>query len=338
MLLNLAFNKSKSNIKLQQWILAVGLLLLVIKFMAFFLTGSNTILSDAFESIINVTAAGFALFSLYYSSRPRDKNHPYGHGKVEFLSAGIEGVLILIAGIGIIYKSVYNLIEPMEIRNLDMGIILIAIAGVINYIMGYILEKRGKEQKVIVLESGGKHLKTDAYSTLVLLVGLFAIYILNMPVLDSIFALGFGVYIGIEGYKIIRRSVAGIMDEADFDLLKQIIEVIKENRKDSWIDIHNLRVIKYGSVIHIDAHMTVPYYYNIEEGHEIITDVETIVRENFGRSVELFIHVDPCKESSCPICPIKDCKVRKQAFKERITWNLDTVLENQMHEEDLLKG
>ncbi len=337
MLLHLALSKSKSNIKLQKWILVVGILLLAIKFLAFFLTGSNTILSDAFESIINVSAAGFALFSLYYSSRPRDKNHPYGHGKVEFLSAGIEGVLILIAGIGIIYKSVYNLIHPMEIKNLDMGIILIAIAGIVNYIMGYILEKRGKEQNVIVLESGGKHLKTDAYSTLVLLVGLFAIYILDMPVLDSIFALGFGVYIGIEGYKIIRKSVAGIMDEADFELLSNIIAVIKENRKDSWIDIHNLRVIKYGSVIHIDAHMTIPYYYNIDEGHEIITDVENIVRDHFGNSVELFIHVDPCLETSCPICPIKDCKVRKQPFKERIAWNLDTVLENKMHEEELLK-
>jgi len=316
----------------------MGLLLLFIKFGAYFLTGSNTIFSDALESIINVSAAAFALFSLYYSSRPKDKNHPYGHGKIEFLSAGVEGILIIVAGIGIIYKSVYNLIYPVEIQNLDKGIILIAIAGIVNYIMGYILEKRGTEQKVIVLESGGKHLKTDAYSTLALLVGLFAIYFLEMPVLDSVFALGFGAYIIFEGYRIIRKSVAGIMDEADFELLGQVIDTLNERRKTQWIDFHNLRIIKYGSVIHVDAHMTVPYYLSVEEGHDEMEIVDGIVKKEFGKSVELFLHLDPCEVSSCAICPVSDCKVRKKDFRGRVEWNLQTVLENKKHEADMLRS
>ena len=316
----------------------MGLLLLFIKFGAYFLTGSNTIFSDALESIINVSAAAFALFSLYFSSRPKDKNHPYGHGKIEFLSAGVEGILIIVAGIGIIYKSVYNLIYPVEIQNLDKGIILIAIAGIVNYIMGYILEKRGKEQKVIVLESGGKHLKTDAYSTLALLVGLFAIYFLEMPVLDSVFALGFGAYIIFEGYRIIRKSVAGIMDEADFELLGQVIDTLNERRKTQWIDFHNLRIIKYGSVIHVDAHMTVPYYLSVEEGHDEMEIVDGIVKKEFGKSVELFLHLDPCEVSSCAICPVSDCKVRMKDFRGRVEWNLQTVLENKKHEVDMLRS
>jgi len=316
----------------------MGLLLLFIKFGAYFLTGSNTIFSDALESIINVSAAAFALFSLYFSSRPKDKNHPYGHGKIEFLSAGVEGILIIVAGIGIIYKSAYNLIYPVEIQNLDKGIILIAIAGIVNYIMGYILEKRGTEQKVIVLESGGKHLKTDAYSTLVLLVGLFAIYFLEMPVLDSVFALGFGAYIIFEGYRIIRKSVAGIMDEADFELLGQVIDTLNERRKTQWIDFHNLRIIKYGSVIHVDAHMTVPYYLSVEEGHDEMEIVDGIVKKEFGKSVELFLHLDPCEVSSCAICPVSDCKVRMKDFRGRVEWNLQTVLENKKHEVDMLRS
>lgn len=336
MILHLSLIKSKANINLQRRILAVGIFLLFVKFSAYFLTSSTTILSDAFESIINVTAAGFALFSLSYSARPRDKNHPYGHGKVEFLSSGMEGVLILIAGLGIIYKSVYSFIFPGDIKNLDWGIALIAFAGIVNYIMGFILEKKGKEQNAIVLEAGGKHLKTDAYSTLVLLLGLFAIYLLEMPVLDSVFAFGFGVYIGIEGYKIIRKSVAGIMDEADFGLLGKIIEVLNKKREETWIDFHNLRVIKYGSVIHIDAHMTIPYYLSVQKGHEEVDKVEHLIRDNFGNAVELFVHLDPCVESSCPLCPIKDCTVRKHAFIQRLDWNLDTVLENQKHEADML--
>lgn len=316
----------------------MGLLLLFIKFGAYFLTGSNTIFSDALESIINVSAAAFALFSLYYSSRPKDKNHPYGHGKIEFLSAGVEGILIIVAGIGIIYKSVYNFIYPVEIQNLDKGIILIAIAGIVNYIMGYILEKRGKEQKVIVLESGGKHLKTDAYSTLVLVVGLFAIYFLEMPVLDSVFALGFGAYIIFEGYRITRKSVAGIMDEADFELLGQVIDTLNERRKTQWIDFHNLRIIKYGSVIHVDAHMTVPYYLSVEEGHDEMEVVDGIVKKEFGKSVELFLHLDPCEVSSCAICPVSDCNVRKKDFRGRVEWNLQTVLENKKHEAEMLRS
>jgi len=331
-------NNSKSNIKLQWTILSVGSLLLILKFAAYFLTVSNTILSDAFESIINVSAAAFALFSLYYSAMPKDKNHPYGHGKIEFIAAGVEGVLIVGAGLGIIYKSVYNFFFPLELHDLDIGIVLVSIAGLANYIMGHILEKRGREQKILVLESGGKHLKTDAYSSLALLIGLFAIYILDLPILDSVFAIIFGLYIGFEGYKIIRKSIAGIMDEADFELLDEIIELLNQKRETQWIDIHNLRVIKYGSVIHIDAHLTVPYYLTVQEGHAQIDKLEEIVREEFGTSVELFLHVDPCIESSCPICPVADCKVRKHPFKKRLDWDSETVLENQKHEAEMIKS
>lgn len=122
-----------------------GLVLLLAKFWAWWLTNSNAILTDALESIINVVAGGFALFSLWLSAQPRDENHPYGHGKIEFLAAGFEGALILLAGLLILYKSVYNLVHPQPLQQLDLGILLVAISGLANFFLGSWLKREGKK-------------------------------------------------------------------------------------------------------------------------------------------------------------------------------------------------
>ncbi|PTX20303.1 cation diffusion facilitator family transporter [Pontibacter mucosus] len=325
------FNSLSENIRLQLFVVLVGLLLLVTKFTAFVLTNSNAILTDALESIINVVAGAFSLYSLFLSARPRDENHPYGHGKIEFVAATLEGSLILVAGGAIIFKSIANLINPVPLQQLDVGIILTAAAGLVNYAVGFVTERRGRQNNSLVLAAGGKHLKSDAYSTAGILIGLLLIYLTGMVWLDGVVAIIFGLIIGYTGYRILRSSIAGIMDEADYELLQRIVRVLNENRRENWIDIHNLRVIKYGSTLHIDCHLTVPWYLNVQEAHDEVEAVAQVVREQIDPSIELFIHTDPCIMPSCAICSKANCEVRRQPFQERVEWDFEKVIADRKH-------
>lgn len=323
--------RQSENVRLQIMVVLVGVLLLIAKFVAYYLTNSNAILTDALESIINVVAGGFSLYSLVLSARPKDLNHPYGHGKIEFVAATLEGSLILVAGGAIIFKSLYNLFEPHQLSRLDTGIYLIAASGVINYVVGYLTEKRGNRSNSLVLVAGGKHLKTDAYSTAGILVGLLLIYLTGQVWLDSVVAIIFGAFICFTAYRILRASLAGIMDEADYELLKRIVRVLNENRRENWIDIHNLRVIKYGNTLHIDCHLTVPWYLTVFQAHEEVEAVGMLIRNRIDPDIELFIHTDPCVESSCSICAKKGCDVRQRPFMERVEWDFDKVIADKKH-------
>lgn len=323
--------KSNQNISLQKWVATVSVLLFITKIVAYYLTHSVAILTDALESIVNVVAGFIGLYSLYLSAKPRDEDHPYGHGKVEFLSAAVEGSMIFLAGILIIYKSVVILITPRPIHQLDIGILLISITAVINYILGLVCVKTGTKNNSLALVASGKHLQSDTYSTLGILLGLILIYFIDIPWLDSVVAIAFSVFILYTGYKIIRTSIAGIMDETDRELLTRLVETLNKNRRENWIDLHNLRIIKYGSMLHLDCHLTVPWYLNVHEAHVEIDALANLVRKDFAESLELFVHSDGCLDFSCQICSKKDCPVRKFAFEKKIEWTVANISSDQKH-------
>lgn len=322
---------AQANIRIQKFIVAVAIFLFFIKIVAYFLTRSISILTDALESIVNVVAGIIGLYSLYVAAKPRDIDHPYGHGKAEFLSAAVEGTLISIAGVFIIYKAVYNFIEPQKLQKIDYGILMIVFAGVVNFFVGSYAIRQGKKANSLALIAGGKHLQSDTYSTIGIVIGLVLIYFTKQVIIDSIVAAVFGLVIIYTGYKIIRTSIAGIMDEADMELLAKIVEVLNANRKSNWVDLHNLRVIKYGSVLHIDCHLTVPWYLNVIEAHKEIDVLGKLIADNFGEAVEFFVHSDPCVNFSCPICIKEDCHVRQHAFEKRMQWTMENVLSNKKH-------
>lgn len=301
------------------------------KFTAYFLTHSNTILTDALESIINVAAGMFALYSLYLSSKPKDQDHPYGHGKVEFLSAGFEGVLIIIAGVVIISKSVVAFFHPRELEHLDWGLVIVVASGIINYGLGFFLQKAGKDHGSLTLQADGEHLKSDAYSSLGILIGLVIIYFTGWNFLDNVVAIIFGLVIIYTGIRLSRKSVAGIMDEADAEAIESIAKVLEDNRQMEWIDVHNLRIIQYGSKLHVDCHVTLPWYYTLEEAHRQVDKIEEVVEGNHSAQTEFFIHTDPCIKEQCKVCQIADCPVRQESFKYKVEWTKETVLQNKRH-------
>jgi cation diffusion facilitator family transporter len=250
---------------------------------------------------------------------------------VEFISAAVEGTLIGLAGILIIIEAVRNLSKPHEITALDKGMILVGVTAVVNFAAGAVCEHYGKKNNSLALIASGKHLKSDVYTTLGILFGLFLLFLTGIKWIDSAVAILFAVIILVTAYRIIRSSMAGIMDEADEELLLSLVASLEANRKEDWIDLHNLRIIKYGGTLHLDMHLTVPWYFNVHEAHRVVDDISELVRGNFGESVELFIHTDGCLDFSCPLCTKKDCSQRKQDFVRRIPWTMENVVNNSKH-------
>jgi cation diffusion facilitator family transporter len=301
------------------------------KFAAYFITHANAVLTDAAESIVNVLASSFAFYSIYLTTLPKDTNHPYGHGKVEFFSAFLEGCLIGIAGIIIIFKSVYNLFFPIEITDLFEGAMIIGATGLVNMFVGYYLINTGKRHKSITLEADGKHLLSDAVTSAGLVVGILLIFFTQMYWLDSIISIILGFYILYTAYKLTRKSVGGLMDESNTELVKTIINVLQEYREMPWIDVHNLRAQQYGADVHIDCHVTFPYYYDLNRVHREISEIDQLINSKVSHTSELFIHADPCLPACCNYCRVENCPVRQEAFHAEIPWTLENVTKNQKH-------
>lgn len=301
------------------------------KFVAYFITNSNAILTDAAESIVNVIASSFAFYSIYLTTLPKDENHPYGHGKVEFFSAFVEGVLIGIAGIIIVFKASYDLIYPNAIQQLVDGAIIIGATGIINMFVGFYLINTGKRNKSITLEADGKHLLTDSVSSAGLVVGIILIQLTKIYWLDAAISIALGLYIIFNGYKLTRRSVGGLMDESNIALVNDIVRILQQNRQESWIDIHNLRAQQYGSDLHVDCHVTLPYYFDLNAVHQEISNIDRLINVSGQHQTELFIHADPCLPACCHYCRMPNCGVRQEEFKGEITWNMENVTKNQKH-------
>ena len=320
------------NIRVQRWVTIVAVILFIIKIIAWYLTASVAILTDALESTVNVVAGFISLYSLYVAAKPRDEDHPYGHGKAEFLSAAFEGSMITIAGLIIIYESLNNFIHPHALAKLDYGIALVGSTAIVNYLAGWYCVFIGRKNNSLALIASGKHLKTDTWSTLGIIAGLTLIYFTGLKWIDSAVAILIAFIIIYTGYQIMRRSVAGIMDEADKELLQKVVDLLNAHRRENWIDLHNLRIIKYGSILHLDCHLTVPWYLNVIEAHTEIDALTRLVRNEFGESVEVFVHIDGCLEFSCRICDKGNCRERQYPFEKKIRWTIRNISKNTRHQ------
>jgi cation diffusion facilitator family transporter len=324
-------NNSTTKINTMKLTLIVGGLLMGLKFLAYYLTQSSAILTDAIESIVNVLAGSFALYSLYYAAKPKDEDHPYGHGKIEFLSTGVEGGMVTLAGVAMTIKGISAFFNPHDLQNIDIGLGISFFSGIVNFLLARVLIKKGTALNSSTMVSDGKHLLTDTWSSAGLVLGLIVIYFTNLFWIDYVITICLGIFISITGFKLIQESIFNLLDKADYGKIEHLISVLNTKRNPSWIDIHNLRVVKYGSVVHVDCHMTLPWYYTLEESHKEVDDLDKLATTEFSHEIEFFIHADPCLPKSCSICEMKDCKVRKNDFVKRLEWNMSNVLPDTKH-------
>jgi cation diffusion facilitator family transporter len=324
--------KAQENISIQRWVAIVATILFLLKLAAYYLTQSVAVLTDALESTVNVIAGFIGLYSLHVAAKPRDVDHPYGHGKAEFLSAAVEGALVVMAGLIIIYQAVIDFIRPHMIQKLDKGIYIVGFTAIVNFIVGAICIAKGRRNNSMALTAGGKHLQSDTYSTIGIITGLAIIWFTHLVWLDGVVSIIFAGIILYTGYHILRKSVAGIMDEADLQLLQEMVDYVNHHRRENWIDLHNLRVIKYGGLLHVDCHLTVPWYLNVLEAHHEVEQLTRLIKARFGEQMEFFVHTDACTDFACHICTKHDCGVRKHPFEERIEWTLANVVANKRHQ------
>lgn len=325
------------NLAFQRIIAVVGVTLMLVKFVAWAMTSSVSILTDALESIVNVVAAFVGLYALYLSAKPRDKSHPYGHGKVELISSSVEGVMILVAGIVIIFEAARSILEPEELRQLDLGLVLLVTAAAVNFIVGYMAINRGRKNRSMALVASGNHLCSDTFSSVGIILGLaLMIGLDNIGFeaywLDSVIATVFGAIICVTGIRVVKSSMDGVMDRSDEKIVAEVIELINRSRHDHWVDLHNLRITKYGPLIHIEMHMFFPLDMTVEQQHTEISEVYEAVRRKYGDNFDVTIMGEPCDCTMCRFCAL-ECEHRKEGFEKRIEWTLETATDRDEHHE-----
>lgn len=324
-------SSSKNNIGFQCLITGVGILLFIGKLIAWRLTNSDAIFSDAMESIVNIVAAFMGLYSLYIAAKPRDEDHPYGHGKVEFVTSGIEGAMVILAGAMIIIESFDSLLYGNFIDDLDWGVVIISFTAVLNYALGYFSYKKGISERSLVLQASGKHLQSDTLTTVGVVASLLIVRITEWYWVDSLVSVIFGGYIIFIGYKIVRKALSGIMDEADIQLLESIAFNLEKFRKKEWVDVHNVKIQQYGSRLHIDGHVTLPYYFSLQEAHQEMEILIKTIANHSDRVVEFNFHMDDCKPFSCKICQLEKCPKRSFVCERKIEWTPSTISQPHKH-------
>jgi len=303
----------------------VSVVLLGAKLAAFGITGSTAVLSDALESIVNVVASSLALYTLIVGARPADHDHPYGHGKAEEFSAGVEGALIVVAGVLILVKALPAIGDPPPISNLDRGLAIVVLAGVVNLGVGMFLVRRGRATQSSALVADGQHLLTDVVTTAAVVTGLLLVRLTGRRWIDPLAASVVAVQILVSGVRIVRRSVGRLMDEADPDLVVRILDALRDARRPGLLEPHRLRVLRQGRHHHIDLHLVVPRFWSVEEAHALERRLGDEILDRIGESGEAIVHLDPCMPRCCSFCSLGDCPVRSEPLVAEREWTVATA-------------
>ena len=322
----------RSKLVAVKWVLFFSVIIMLVKFAAWYFSKSQAILSDAMESLINIATSTITLYSLIYASRLRDSDHPYGHGKMEYMAVGFEGALIFGTGIYIIYLSIIHLIHPEPLEKVDVGLLLTAFSTLSMWLIGRSLKKKGELLNSLPLKADGAHFNADAITSLGLIIGLSIYNITGWLWVDPVLAILLAIHIMFSGYKLLREAIDRLLDKADVESIRKMTDALQRYRHRSWIDIHNLRLQKFGHYLHVDCHMTLPFYYTLEEVHHQIKLLESELNKDFNNHVELFVHTDPCLQMQCSLCSLQECMFRKEPFVHTIEWTSAVLMENKKHQ------
>lgn len=276
--------------------IAAAVATILLKFYAYHVTGSMGLLSDALESFVNLFAAIFALIMLNLSQKPADEGHEFGHSKAEYFSSAIEGALILLAAFSIIYSAVPRLINPTELENINIGLLFSLAASLLNLTVGLVLIKNGKKNKSLILEADGRHLMTDVWTSVGVIVGIVLVKLTGWLVLDPIIAILVALNIIYSGYKLISRSASGLMDatipEEDVKKITNYLDAQKEKH----ITYHSLMTREAGQRKFVSFHLLVPGKWTVKQGHDFADLLEESIEDMFDEPVTVSTHLEPIED------------------------------------------
>ena len=308
--------------------IGIGTLLMAVKFYTYHLTRSSAILSDALESIINVVASAFALGSILLAAKPPDFSHPYGHGKIEYFSAGFEGALVILAALGIFKTGLSHILHPQPLPNLQIGLLLLLGSSGVNLALGFHLLRVGRRTRSLTLMADGRHVLTDVYTSGGVLAGLGLVAWTGWNRLDGIVACLVGLSILVTGARLVRESFAGLMDASDPELLREVAALLNARRQETWIDIHQLRAWRSGNFTHVDFHLILPRDFSLEAVHREVKSLEKIFAGHFEGRASVLVHTDPCQREDCPVCNHAACPTGAPGMVKQAAWSLETLTHN----------
>jgi cation diffusion facilitator family transporter len=321
-----------SRVRLRAGILSlvVSVILLGAKYQAYRMTGSTAILSDALETIVNVVAALFALGSVVFAGHPADRNHPYGHGKIEFFSAAFEGGLIAFAAVVIVYEIGRSLLAGPEVRQLGVGGLIIFATGLVNLALGGYLVRTGRRYQSLTLVADGQHVLADFVTSTGIVVGLGLVYLTGMAWLDPVVALVVALSLMWTGFRLVRHAAGGLLDEEDSALLSRVLSGLQTYVGHGVIRVHHLRAIRSGRFHHVEAHLVVPEFWSVDRAHEVAEDVAARVIKDLGVEGEMVFHTDPCHRIYCAVCDLQDCPIRREPFRTVTPLTLEEAVQPDM--------
>lgn len=274
---------------------ATALVTIALKVTAWALTGSVGLLSDAAESVVNLVAAGFGLAAVVWAARPPDEEHAYGHEKANYLSAGFEGGLILLAAVTIVYAAGDRLLDPQPIDSAGVGLAVAVVASLLNLAMARVLLTVGRGEQSLVLEADGHHLMTDVWTSVGVVVGVAAVALTGWNVLDPLIALAVAANIVVIGVSLVRRSAGGLMDRALEPAELRLVEAVIDRYTSDSVQFHALRTRRAGRRAFISVHVLVPGAWTVQEGHDLVERFERDMRAEFDQAT-VFTHLEPLED------------------------------------------
>lgn len=272
-----------------------GLVMLVLKVVAFAVTGSAAILSDAAESVVHLLAVAFAAYSLWLSLKPADASHPYGHDRIAFFSVGFEGAVIGGAAVFILWEAGARWVRGEELRHLGLGALLVAVAAILNGLLGLHLVRQGRRYHSLVLEANGRHVLTDCWTSLGVLLSLALVRLTGWGPFDPLVAVLIGLQILLSGVRLMRRSIGGLMDESDPGVQQRIVAILEAETRGTEVRFHNLRHRSSGHQLFVELHLVFPAETSITTAHARATAVERRIAESFPAGTRVLTHLEPAE-------------------------------------------
>ncbi len=270
----------------------VGLVMLVLKFGAYLLTGSAAVLSDTAESVVHMAAVSFAAYSLRLSRKPADASHMYGHAKIAFFSAGFEGAIILLVALYIIYESIHKWMTGLRLQHLGLGILLCAIAAVVNGALGVFLIRTGRRNRSLILVANGKHVLTDCWTSAAVVVGLALTVVTGWLPWDPICGIAMAINIVVSGVALIQSASAGLMDKADPTFQRQLAGILDRECRRFNVSYHNLRHRNLGDAQWIDVHLLYPPGTLLGNAHRTATAIEDAIESELEPRAHVTTHLE----------------------------------------------
>jgi cation diffusion facilitator family transporter len=308
-----------------------GILILVIKFYAAVLTNSSALRSDALEGTVNVLAAAFGLGSIIFAEKPADRDHPYGHGKIEYFSSAFEGGLISLAGFLILVDTVIRFLHHQVPSDLGFGLKLSVFSGMMNGVMGILIYRVGKKHQSQVLVADGIHLLSDLVTTVALTIGLLVVYFTHIYWIDPMLAIGIAIFLFKTGYSLVDTSAKALLDAENPDILQSIVDQMNFLPRGEVITAHGLKAQQFGRDTHVDLHVVVPEYITIKEAHAEADLIAGTLRDRLGHNSVVHTHIDPCERDFCEECPVEDCPIRANGFHQIKPFTLESLTDPGKH-------